>query len=90
MCVDFDAEAEVGMEEESVPEFRKPIVRVKEKVDVAERKVVRQGAERVAADRPPPALRILDRPLSAQSGLRRRCWGGHGGHGEVVKEHVDA
>ena len=66
VCVDFDADAEVGMEEESVPEFREPIARAKEKVDVAERKVVRQGAEEAAADSgPPPALGILDQPALA-------------------------
>ena len=68
VCVDFDADAEVGMEEESVPEFREPIARAKEKVDVAERKVVRQGAEEAAADSgPPPALGILDQPALAVS-----------------------
>ena len=68
VCVDFDADAEVGMEEESVPEFREPIARAKEKVDVVERKVVRQGAEEAAADSgPPPALGILDQPAPAVS-----------------------
>ena len=79
VCVDFDADAEVGMEDESVPEFRKPIARAKEKVDVAERKVVRQGAEEAAADSGPgswtslrpPSLRPTRTSTPVQGGTRR-------------------
>ena len=94
MCVDFDADTEVGMEEESVPEFREPIARAKEKVDVAERKVVWQGAEEAVANSGlPPALGILDRPaltislpnLDFDTGARR-AWCVQGGVVETAGE----
>ena len=91
VCVDFDADAEVGMEEESVPEFREPIVRAKEKVDVAERKVVRQGAEEAAADSgPPPALGILDQPAPAVSPPNPDVDAGAGGDTEGAARSTSA
>ena len=91
VCVDFDADAEVGMEEESVPEFREPIARAKEKVDVAERKVVRQGAEEAAADSgPPPALGILDQPALAVSPPNPDFDAGAGGDTEGAARSTSA
>ena len=91
VCVDFDADAEVGMEEESVPEFREPIARAKEKVDVAERKVVRQGAGEAAADSgPPPALGILDQPALAVSPPNPDFDAGAGGDTEGAARSTSA
>ena len=91
VCVDFDADAEVGMEDESVPEFREPIARAKEKVDVAERKVVRQGAEEAAADSgPPPALGILDQPALAVSPPNPDFDAGAGGDTEGAARSTSA
>ena len=91
VCIDFDADAEVGMEEESVPEFREPIARAKEKVDVVERKVVRQGAEEAAADSgPPPALGILDQPALAVSPPNPDFDAGAGGDTEGAARSTSA
>ena len=91
VCVDFDADVEVGMEEESVPEFREPIAWAKEKVDVAERKVVQQGAEEAAADSGPlPALGILDQPTLAVSLPNPDFDTGAGGDTEGVARSTSA